>query len=763
MKGRITTFLRLFDTTTGEPAIDKVEIPIVQRDYAQGRPQRAVEEIRTNFLEVLMDAVDGGDPVGLDFIYGRLDGTTLRPLDGQQRLTTLFLLHWYLASRADVLAEDASWLRFSYQTRTSARRFCERLSRNRLPAEVGKPSGWLTDQEWYLHVWHDDPTIESMLVMLDAIHGAATARSLDPAAAWMRLGDLEKPAISFHRLVLDDMESDEDLYIKMNSRGKPLTPFENFKARFEQDLEGTPLADDFAHRIDGPWTDLLWAYSGDDKVVDDEMLRYLGYLTEICELRGGKVKSGPIGPRARATFGPANEQAEEHLSFLFAAFDTWQHVDRIHETFARLFSSAHPGEDSYDPSKVLLFGSMSTNLFEACCEGFELERTISRRFNLQQSLLLYAVLLHLIHDTGDISTRLRVLRNLIAASDDEIRRERMPTLVKATAALIINGDISALRGFNGNQRADEIRKGDFLAEHPHLIDAMRRLEDQSILRGTLSVFDLEADTFAARAAAFEETLGHPRHWKRVTGALLATGDYQRNDTARRANRWYFGTRNPAQESVWRLLLTGANHEVLANTREVLGVFLDNVGRRTGSVDDHLRAVTASFTAAREQESHYDWRYYLVKYEAMRTGDTGIYFGTDNRISYELCMLRKTQLNSWYRDPVLLQVYSDSGAGAKAEDPWFYGWDYEPRYLTLTSSRTGLRSIEEGYEVRVPKSAKRLEKFARVAEARDDLHEYDDGRTYLEIPQKEIDGELVDTVDRVQLGAAFVRALVDAGL
>ena len=30
------------------------------------------------------------------------------------------------------------------------------------------------------------------------------------------------------------MGSGEDLYIKMNSRGKPLTPFENFKARFEQ-------------------------------------------------------------------------------------------------------------------------------------------------------------------------------------------------------------------------------------------------------------------------------------------------------------------------------------------------------------------------------------------------------------------------------------------------------------------------------------------------------------------------------------------------
>jgi len=47
------------------------------------------------------------------------------------------------------------------------------------------------------------------------------------------------------------MESEEDLYIKMNSRGKPLTAFENFKARFEQDIADSGRSHDFAERIDG--------------------------------------------------------------------------------------------------------------------------------------------------------------------------------------------------------------------------------------------------------------------------------------------------------------------------------------------------------------------------------------------------------------------------------------------------------------------------------------------------------------------------------
>jgi hypothetical protein len=40
-------------------------------------------------------------------VYGDVRAGVLQPLDGQQRLTTLFLLHWYVASRADKLDPSA--------------------------------------------------------------------------------------------------------------------------------------------------------------------------------------------------------------------------------------------------------------------------------------------------------------------------------------------------------------------------------------------------------------------------------------------------------------------------------------------------------------------------------------------------------------------------------------------------------------------------------------------------------------------------------
>lgn len=94
----------------------KIEIPIIQRDYAQGR--KGKEELRKGFLEDIKNALDTNSPLQLDFVYGAEKDKILNPLDGQQRLTTLWLLHWYIALRAKQLEEVSKILEgFSYETR----------------------------------------------------------------------------------------------------------------------------------------------------------------------------------------------------------------------------------------------------------------------------------------------------------------------------------------------------------------------------------------------------------------------------------------------------------------------------------------------------------------------------------------------------------------------------------------------------------------------------------------------------------------------
>ena len=56
-----------------------VDIPIIQRDYAQGRPE--TEEIRTNFVEALFHAFKD-EPVELDFVYGSIVASRFQPQMG---------------------------------------------------------------------------------------------------------------------------------------------------------------------------------------------------------------------------------------------------------------------------------------------------------------------------------------------------------------------------------------------------------------------------------------------------------------------------------------------------------------------------------------------------------------------------------------------------------------------------------------------------------------------------------------------------------
>ena len=226
----------------------RVQVPMIQRDYAQGRESEA--EVREEFLDALhaalsLPANDSALPLNLDFIYGSVEGegaTRFLPLDGQQRLTTLFLLHWYLAWRdgcwdefLELLCPSGKSL-FSYTVRPSSEDFYNALVRfqpESLPDSFESLTRLVTNQSWYFRYWRLDPTIQSSLTMLDAIH----QRFRESTGLYDRITNTERPAITFQLLDLEDFGLSDDLYIKMNARGKPLTAFETFKARYEQELK----------------------------------------------------------------------------------------------------------------------------------------------------------------------------------------------------------------------------------------------------------------------------------------------------------------------------------------------------------------------------------------------------------------------------------------------------------------------------------------------------------------------------------------------
>jgi hypothetical protein len=738
MKSFETSFVGLFEGHDGGPLIERIEIPLVQRDYAQGRRTASVEEIRNDFLDALLSALNGGRPIGLDFVYGDVESGTLRPLDGQQRLTTLFLLHWYVAFRGGRLVDDQKWFGFAYATRASARLFCERLVKYSPPPQTGAPSSWIRDQSWFLHVWRHDPTIQSMLVMIDAIHQRFGA--IDPITAWARLTDPETPAISFHVLPIAEIGSGDDLYIKMNSRGKPLTPFENFKARFEQTIAGSDRSAEFAQKIDGAWADVFWPLRGVDNIVDDEFMHYIEFITEVCEWRQGLIKFGRPGPRAEQMFRPGNKGATENLEFLFAAFDTWVGAG-IDEAFMSVLTK----DASEQTDKVLLFSSDDVRLFRRRC-GTSGQR---RSFGWPESLLLYAVLLHRIHGTGDFTRRLRVLRNLLEASTNELRASNMPALIGEVSRIVVDRTLDGVTTFNQAQVEDERLKSEFLDGHPSLQSDVFRLEDHRLLRGSLAAFDLDEAVFARRARVFERLMSNRGYWLKLTGALLATGEYGR---ARNARSFRFGS--PENDRWWRELLTGTSRSTLTPTRDTLGRLLDDVGGTTENIEERLDAISQEWLKAQEA---FDWRYYLVRYAAMREGKSGIYYSEGGVMGFSLCMLNVTQLNSWYHDPFLLAIWRESNVQAAAQNFLFMGYETIPRWLELTASDTKMRCVEAGIALQPPSDQDLLASFTDVCKR----HGVDGN--ILRPGQVQRNGRSYDHQDRILMGAALLRDLVAAGL
>ena len=731
-----------------ERTIDRIEIPLIQRDYAQGRDTPEVALIRSDFLQVLFDAISGGPAAGLDFVYGDVKNGTLRPLDGQQRLTTLFLLHWYLASRIGLLDPALAWTKFDYATRPSARLFCERIVEHPAPVDTSNLAAWIADQPWFQHLWVHDPTIQAMLTMIDAIERKCD--QLDHKKAWSRLTDLAAPAVWFHILPIEEAGEGDNLYIKMNSRGRPLTRFENFKARFERVIEGSARAKMFSTKVDGAWSDLFWPFRDEENKTDTQFERFFLFITEILEWRAGLTVSGRLGDRAEKVFSPTHDPHGAALDFLISVLDAWAGLGDVDAYFAALFKA--PGTDGSSHSLPLFGGRATTNLFRACADSYgSFVNATQRSFGWAETLLLYAVQVHLTNETPELTRRLRTLRNLTENSTNELRLAAMPDLIQCVERFMLASTyeeaLAELDTFNNAQIEDEQAKAEFLDNSPELKRVVSDLEDEPVLRGSLLSFELDAETFASRARSFSSLMSDPSTWTALTGALLTCGDYSRI-RGRRFIRFGSGT----EIRWWRELLTGGStRSSLDSTAEPLGALLDSLSNSDEAVADTLDAIRERWL---ESQVLYDWRYYLVKYRIMRSGTSGIYTGLNGQMGYQLCMLNRTQMNSRYRDPFLSAVAEQARAWDAVNPLFFTGYEFEERWMQLKASGTRLRCIPEGFVVTLPQDPKAQETLALILERWEIVEDL-----ILRIDQT----AGIDVEDRVEKCARFISDLVEGGL
>lgn len=731
------TFKTIFtagNNSTGKNVeIKKIEIPKIQRDYAYGRTDKKNERKRNNFLDSLYDAVNG-KPITLDFIYGDIKQNILTPLDGQQRLTTLFLLYWYASKKEQVAESETSFLKcFSYETRPSARQFCEIITTKSIEFEAGKTlSELIKDQNWFPLEWQHDATVSSMLVMLDAIQ--EKFRQVEDLYA-----KLEN--ISFYFLPIENMGLTDDLYIKMNSRGKPLTPFEHFKAEFEKQLilADQKLAKRIGAKIDREWTDLLWDYRnsgvGDDSdnTTDDEFLRYFIFICNIiCYKNGGSPKTSDEFDLLKEFFTIQGNNDKEKVivnaKILESFFDCWLEDKK-----------SIPIKDFFESfaSKEHLVGKIKTNynvnFLEDCFRNYaDIIGKNRRRFTLNQIILLYTFVLYRqnisVVSEDDFRRRLRVINNLILNSSDQISDSedrqggnRLPAILNQVDSIILKGiiaDTDAVGGinFSPTQLGEERLKLEWTAKNPDKAESLFALEDNELLYGQITVVGLEQpDNFERFESLFK------CNWDLVNCALFTVGDYKQKER----NGWRYQLGSSMSDGyAWKTLFhRSENLSGFENTQKVLNELLS---RESVFTDDCLNQMVKDYLDECENKQEYSWIYYFIKYKLFRPDRYGKYWWNDSENSpYVFTVLfqrHKVSENSY--NPFLKEVN-----GHVSREHWgnrIYINDGE--FLTETQTSYQLISNDENENVQqefaIAQNEKGIDTENRIEKMKENLSTLD---------------------------------------
>ena len=632
----------------------KIEIPIIQRDYAQGRINKQVDKIRHDFLDALFTAIQkriasNSYELELDFAYGfqrnASNDNTFIPIDGQQRLTTLWLLHWFIANKEE--EEEQNLANFMYETRYSSTIFCQELIKFKPNFDKKTIAQEIKDQSWYFETWDYDPTIQSMLVMLNAIEEKYINLSQTPI--WKVITQDGGPFF-FYKLNMDSVGLSDDLYIKMNSRGKPLTEFEYFKANFADLITFPQLKERFEKSIDQEWIDSVWNVILQEDIeedialiVDNSFLNLFNYLTGILAAKK-EIKY-------KNTF-----ESKETLKLIFEHKEDFEFVFDILDAICKQLNE-NPDfwinhfyfqKEQFNKDKSrLYFLHQEENLLKRCLLVYD----ENRGFSLQEHLLLYICLIHIKTPINDFSNQFRLLRNIIINSDFQLRNETIGANYSEIENYLENFDLSKLKTFKTDQIKEEKEKQLYIQSNSNSTEYINKLEDSDLLRGCISIFDFD-NKLKDRAIQFLDFFDENEFTKDFTvrsNVLLSFGDYSQND----GGGW-FNLMSSNTTVIRRFFTTpgyGKNKDIYSKTRPVLNKCLDFLKGNTKTYNQIIQDYILE-----SEKNGRDWKYYFLKYPSFRNNcNKGFYYWFNSNADLHFNKMKEKQFNGYNWCPFLFEI------------------------------------------------------------------------------------------------------------
>lgn len=251
-----------------------IYVPEFQRNYLQGDDSNeSIKYKRDRLLDDIFNCIESqSKSINLGFIYGRVEesykGKLFYPYDGQQRLTTLYFLYLLIYFKFNKYDEiDSIKEKLSYQTRISTNRFIESFLSWILDSKEkdniyndfwnkdGKDlKGFIMSQDWFMMTeWNYDVSIINMLSIIVEISRRIKENLGDKTGIVNFIDKDENNPFQFDFIYVDDISKSDDLYIKINARGKALSPFENLKSDIDKYWK-----DEDKTKLDAEWTEFVW-------------------------------------------------------------------------------------------------------------------------------------------------------------------------------------------------------------------------------------------------------------------------------------------------------------------------------------------------------------------------------------------------------------------------------------------------------------------------------------------------------------------------
>nr|WP_201473506.1 DUF262 domain-containing protein [Campylobacter jejuni] len=599
----------------------QIKIPIIQRDYAQGRIEASI--IRDKFLDNILVHLNNNKEMCLDFIYGSVKNDVFLPLDGQQRLTTIFLLYWYSGKKED---KEIDFLKkFTYETRASSREFCQKLIQEEFNTfeDSDKLSEKIKNSSWFLYFWDNDPTIKSMLAMIDDIHKKFNNEEF--------FDKLE--LLKFHFIKLENFNLDDDLYIKMNARGKKLTDFEIFKAEFEKFLISNKknlFKEYFIKNIDGEWTDLFWRLGFKNKhyLIDDAFMNFFYFISEMLHVKNKEKTTVIDFENMKKNISKLIENVylnDENIDFFFKAIKYLENIANFNKENL---------SDNFEKNKLALFDKYPDLLIKV------INNDKGNLINLQQKILLFIIISNFVENEGNINVvnlldKLRIVRNLTqriralkqgkidytaTLSYEKLYYILNLSLVNAKENIytyLINNEVKLTNTDISKDSLDqEVYKAKYIQNDNNLKCTIQQLEDYKYICGDLSFFLFE-DKELLKFASDNITKIFTSKTHLIIRSLLTIEDYAKYiGFAGSGSKYYFGVDNK-----WEILLTKNNQNDMEDYTDYLGLFYQFFKKYKSIKDEFLdydsneilEQLILDYLYNKGNINYTSWVYYFIKH------------------------------------------------------------------------------------------------------------------------------------------------------